>query len=418
MIMRFIKTTATALAIGAATSTLASDLRFTVWTGSEAHLTMLNSFAEGFKASHPDTNVTFETIPFGDYIQKISLQIGGGNPPDMGWMLEGTAPTFIHSGILADVSGTLKNSAEYNFSDFSDSAMSLWENGDAVYGVPFSTSPFVVFYNQTMLDQKGLENPNELYAKGEWNWKALSTMANQLADTSNGIYGFETMDGQGFDGRVWEVLVPLARSYGVDVWQEERCTLDSPAAVEAVQLYHDMIFKDKSAVPPGETGSFFNGKAALTYTQISRASKLDEADFEWGIAPMPAGDAGYAPIIGQAAVVVFKDSPHREEAEAFLAYMTNAIGVTRMAEFFPPARSSVLDSNAFLTSNSRLSETAMRTVAHEINQGSVMPAHVNMPIIKSSVKGILDRLWRPSADIQKTLTTVCSRIERHLAVNK
>jgi multiple sugar transport system substrate-binding protein len=293
--------------------------------------------------------------------------------------------------------------------------MGLWQKDSAVYGVPFSTSPFVVFYNQSLLNEKGLENPNELYAKGEWTWEAMRTMSNKLADTSHGVYGFESMDGQGYDSRVWEVLVPLVRSNGGDIWQGETCTLDSSVAVEAIELYHDMIFKDKSAVPPGENGSFFNGQAALTYTQISRASKLDEADFEWGIAPMPAGNAGAAPIIGQAAVVVFKDSPNRELAEEFVAYMTNKAGVATMAEFFPPARASVLDSDAFLSSNTRLSPDAMRIVANEINNGSVMPAHANLSNIKSSTKGVFDKLWKQNADIQGTLTDACSRIERHLA---
>jgi multiple sugar transport system substrate-binding protein len=385
MIMRFIKKTAIALTLGMSTCVLADDLRFTVWTGGEAHLSMLNSFADGFKETHPDTDVTFETIPFGDYVQKISLQIGGGNPPD-----------------------------DYDFDDFSSSAMGLWQKDSAVYGVPFSTSPFVVFYNQSMLNEKGLENPNELYAKGEWTWEAMRAMSNELADTSHGVYGFESMDGEGYDSRVWEVLVPLVRSNGSDIWQGETCTLDSSVAVEAVTLYHDMIFKDKSAVPPGEKGSFFNGQAALTYTQISRASNLDDADFEWGIAPMPAGNAGAAPIIGQAAVVVFKDSPNRELAEEFVAYMTNKAGVATMAEFFPPARASVLDSDAFLSSNTRLSPDAMRIVANEINNGSVMPAHANLSNIKSSTKGVFDKLWKQNADIQGTLTDACSRIERHL----
>lgn len=412
--MRLLKLTTLAVTLGLSASTLAEDLRFTVWTGSEAHLSMLNSFSKGFKEIHPEVNVTFETIPFGDYIQKISLQVAGGNPPDLGWMLEGAAPTFIQSNILADVSQTLKESPNYNLDDFPTASMELWKMGDSVYGVPFSTSPFVVYYNKTMLDEKGVENPKDLLEKGLWTWESLRKMAKQVADPKNGIYGFESMDGQGFDGRVWEVLVPLVRSYGGDVWKNNVCTLDSPDAVEAVQLYHDMIFKDKSAVPPGEIGSFFNGQAALTYTQISRTSKLDEANFEWDIAPMPSGKAGTSPIIGQAAVVVFKDSPNRALAEEFLAYMTSEVGVTQMLEFFPPLRNSVLNSPEFLTSNSRLSDEAMGIVASEIRQGAVMPYHVKMPVIKSSTKSTFDKLWKPSANIGKIFSDACRKIDKHL----
>ena len=43
----------------------AEELRFTVWTGNEAHLKMLNGIADSFKAKHPDVTVKFETIPAG-----------------------------------------------------------------------------------------------------------------------------------------------------------------------------------------------------------------------------------------------------------------------------------------------------------------------------------------------------------------
>lgn len=416
MIMRLIKTTAMALGLGLAigSQAQAEDLRFTVWTGSAAHLDMLNEFADGFRETHPGVNVQFETIPFGDYIQKLTLQIGGGNPPDLGWMLEGAAPTFIESNVLQDVGPVLTANTDYNLSDFADSAMGLWRKDDALYGVPFSTSPFVVFYNADLFAAAGLDNPSELAARGEWTWEAVRESAAQLADASNGRYGFESMDGQGYDSRVWDTLVPLIRAYGGDVWDGDSCTLDSPEAVQAVELYHDMIFADQSAVPPGEMGDFFNGQSAMTYTQISRASKLDEADFEWGIAPMPSGPAGASPIIGQAAIVVFKGSPNAELATEFLAYMTTQIGVERMAEYFPPARTSVLASTAFLNSNPRLNAEMMAVVGEQIEHGRVLPAHERLPMIKSATRGTLDRLWLPDVDVAEVLSDACRRIDREL----
>jgi multiple sugar transport system substrate-binding protein len=48
------------------TSALAAELRFTIWSGNEAHLKMLNGIADSFKATHPDVTVKFETIPPAD----------------------------------------------------------------------------------------------------------------------------------------------------------------------------------------------------------------------------------------------------------------------------------------------------------------------------------------------------------------
>ncbi|WP_026198392.1 extracellular solute-binding protein [Wenxinia marina] len=51
----------------------------TVWTGSDAHLAMLNGIVE----AQPGVTVSFETVP-SDYVQKITLQLAGGNAPDVG----------------------------------------------------------------------------------------------------------------------------------------------------------------------------------------------------------------------------------------------------------------------------------------------------------------------------------------------
>ena len=39
------------VALALATPAMSAELRFTIWTGNEAHLKMLNGYAEGFKAT-------------------------------------------------------------------------------------------------------------------------------------------------------------------------------------------------------------------------------------------------------------------------------------------------------------------------------------------------------------------------------
>ena len=56
---------------------------------------MLNGFVDSFKAKRPDVTVKYETIPPGDYTQKLTFQLAGGNPPDAGWLMEDAAPTSL-----------------------------------------------------------------------------------------------------------------------------------------------------------------------------------------------------------------------------------------------------------------------------------------------------------------------------------
>ena len=389
-----------------------SPLRFTIWSGNQAHLDLLNGIATAYKRTHPSVDVRFDVVPFGDYVQKITIQIAAGTPPDLGWLLETSAPTFINAGTVVDVGRILRRDQAYGFDDFSKRALQLWVRQDAVFGVPFSTSPFITFFNRDLFKAARLTAPDQLAARGAWTWETLRRSAYAIARSAGqGAFGFESVDGQGYDVRVWHTLIPIIRAYGGDAWEGGQCRFASAEAVRAVQFYHDMIFKDRSVVPPGEQGDFFSGRAAMTMNQLSRVSKLEGAKFAWGVAPLPSGPAGQVAVIGQAAIVVFAKSPNRDVASDFLKFMTNTENTAKMAKFFPPARDSVLKSQEFLTANPLVSPTQMKIVADGILTGTVLPNHANFPRMDAGARPVFDRLWRADADVPAVLKGVCDVLQ-------
>lgn len=388
-----------------------ANLRFTAWIGPD-HPAMVayNEIAQAYIADHANVaSITFDTIPFGEYTSKLTLQLAGGNPPDGGWVLESTAPQFVASQVMADLQPALTQAEGYNLTDFSESSLALWKAGEGLYALPFSTSPFLVLYNKDLFQAAGLEDPNALAARGEWTWEALATAAKTIAATQD-AYGLEGVDGNMYT-TAWSTLTPIVRSYGGDFWDAaNNCTMNSPESVAALQFFHDMIFVDQSVVPPGEIGDFFTGRSAMTFGQISRLTKLDNAEFAWDIAPLPAGPVSQAITIGQAGLTIFNNSPQREAAIDFLAYLTNPENSQTMAAFFPSARSSVINSEAFLTGNPRLSSEQMKLVVAGIENGSVLPNHQNFSQIDLSARASIDKLWNADADVQAIMDEVCAAI--------
>jgi len=391
-------------------------LRFTTWTSNEAQLNLFQSMAEDFNASQDDYNVTLaiDSIPFGDYIPKVTLQLSGSNPPDIGWLVETSAPTFVNAGVLNDLSPSLQ---KYDYADFSQSAMKLWVKGDRVYGVPFSTSPFIVIYNKTLFKKAGVPTPSELAERGEWTWEKFREVSRAIKDAT-GIYGFQGMDGAAYGARVWHNLVPMIRGYGGDAWDENgNVTINSPEAVRAVQLFHDMVFRDKSVVPPGDLSDFFAGNAAMTTGQISRVSKLKDVSWEWDLAPLPQGPAGVnsSNTIGQAAVVAFASGKNKEASNAFAAFMTNKANVAKMAVYWPPARQSVMDSTEFIGSNPDIPmESMVSAVVPGLKTGQVLPYHEKFPQISLAASGEFDRLWNENANVQTILNDLAKAIKSQM----
>jgi multiple sugar transport system substrate-binding protein len=389
----------------------ATDLRMTVWTGSEAHLTMLKGIAESFKAKHPDVNVRFETVPVNDYTQKLTFQVAGGNPPDIAWMMEDAAPAFENAELLMDLAPTLNATEGYDFADFSQPAMALWQKDATVFGIPFSTSPFLIYYNKDMFDKAGLEDPQALAAKGEWNMDKFQEVSKKLVEANPGKWGFEFKDGEGYASRMTHAFLPPIRAYGGDIWSNKECGFDKPEAVKAIKQLHDMVFKDKSIVPPGEQGDYFSGSSAMTVNQISRASKMAETGFKWGIAPLPTGPGGESPVIGQAGLVVFTQGKNTEIAAEFVAHMTNKENIAVMEQFFPPARKSVLEADAFINSNKLIPPEMMKNVAAAIVNGRVHPAHEKAPQILAAMAPRVDALWKADADVDAAIKGICSAIQ-------
>ena len=389
------------------------DIKISTWTSNKDQIALLNSFVEEFaELKGIEINAEFETITYAEYTTKLSLELQGSSAPDVYWVLENTAPAFVASGYMADLTEALQ---AYDYDDFSQEAMGLWVKDGKVYGVPFSTSPFFILYNEDLFVQAGCKTPAEMVADGTWTWENFREVCRQIKDAT-GVYGFETVDASGYDSRILGNLIPIIRAYGGDAWDEEgNILINSKESVEAVQLFHDMLYKDGSVVPPGDQSDFYSGAAAMTVGQISRVSKLAEGSFNWGMAPMPSGPAGSSAVIGQAAIAANAKGKNVELATELVAYMTNKECVARIAGIWPPARKSVLNSEEFLTSNSLVTAEQMKTaVAASIENGKVLPSHINYSQIEVESKIVWDKLWNSSADVQAVCDEVAAVYAKYI----
>jgi multiple sugar transport system substrate-binding protein len=388
----------------------AVDLRMTIWSANEAHLALFNEIAAAYKQTHPDVNVTFDSLPFDGYTTTLTTQIAGGNAPDLAWILETTAADFVDSGALTPLTATFEATEGYDLADVTESALALWSRDGEIYAYPFSTSPFGVFVNNDLIRAAGQQTPAELIAAGEWTWDKAIELAAAVAAGGKG--GLIVRD---FNYQNWQNLTSIYRGWGASPWSADgrTCTFTEPAMVEAMTFIHDAIF-EKNAIPgPGDSVDFFAGDAAMTITQISRASLLPkENPFDWDLVPLPTGPAGKYAVIGQAGIGVFAQGKDPQAAADFLAFFTNPENSAKLARFFPPARASLLTAEVLGAANPLLSPEQLQAVVIEgIETGAVIPGHTNFAEIQQTVRAALDALWVADADVAAVLQAVCGRIQ-------
>ncbi|MBO9514785.1 MAG: sugar ABC transporter substrate-binding protein [Variovorax sp.] len=408
------------LALSLAGTAMAQDvnLRMTLWSANEAHLKLFNEIAEGFKKQNPNVNVRFEPLPFETYTTALTTQIAGGNAPDMAWIFETAAYDFVNSGALVPLTPVLDATPGYNLGEVPASATERWTRDGQLYAYPFSTSPFAVFVNNDLIKKAGAKTPAELIAAGQWTWPNAIATAQAVAQSQPGKAGLVVRD---FNYQAWQFLSSVTYGWGATPWSADgkRCTLADKPMVDALAFVHDAVF-DKKAMPgPGQSVDFFAGDAAMTITQISRASLLPkdkEKAFSWDLVPLPKGPVGDYALVGQAGVGVLKASKNAPVAARFVAYMTNPENSARLAQFFPSARKSLLNAQTLAKTNALLTPAQLDTVVVSgISTGKLMPGHTDFARLQQMVRSGLDAVWQPQANIPAAMQAVCGQIAPLLA---
>jgi multiple sugar transport system substrate-binding protein len=392
------------------------SLRMTTWTANPQQLALFTQIADDYKKTHPEIkSITFDSLPYADYTSTLTTQIAGGSAPDLAWVLDVDATDFVKSGALAPLSDTLKATKGYDYSDISASAAKLWTNDKQLYAYPFSTSPFVVFANDSLLKQAGEPTSAELQSQGKWDLKDIMDVASQVnAKTGQGgliVNNFNYTD--------WTLLSTLWNAWGAAPWSADgtKCTFASSKMNDAFDFIHSAIF-DQHAMPgPGTNLNFFSGGAAFVITQISSANLLSSAGFDWNMLPLPGRTTDSSNhVIGQAGVSVLAKGAHAQEATDFLAYFTNPSNAKKLAEFFPPPRTSLLTADTLAASNPVLSKQQLNDVViPSVKDAVTRPGHVNQTQLASQVKTALTPMWTPDANVSSVLKSVCSAVGSSLA---
>ena len=414
-----LKTTLAALAVttGLVAPALAQELRMAIWSANEAHLALFNEIADEFEASHPGVTVTYDSLAFEGYVTTLTTQIAGGNPPDLAWLFDTTAPDFMAAGALYPLTETFANTEGYDIADFPPATLTAWSRDGVQYLYPFSTSPFGIFVNNDMVRAAGAKTPAEMIAAGEWDWDNAIAAAATVATT--GKQGLIVRD---FDYKVWANLASIYVGWGAKPWSDdtESCAFNAPEMVAAMSFVHDAIFEKKALPGPGVSADFFAGDGAMTITQISRASLLpkDAAAFDWDLVPLPSGPVGEYAWVGRAGIGVLANGKNPQLAADFLAFFSSRANVEKLARFFPPARQSLLTTAVLAGANPLLSpEQIEAVVIRGVATGQSSPQVQSFAQLDQAVRAALDAMWQPDADVAAVLQTVCDRTNPLLAAN-
>jgi multiple sugar transport system substrate-binding protein len=394
-----------------------ADITMMMW-GDPAELEVWNKIVEDFHTANSNITVKVDVSDWDSYWTKLKTLLSAGTPPDVFAM---DAPLYLDyqsRGVLLNLQPYLDKNPDL-LKGVYPQTLDAYKTPDGMFGLPRDFQTVALFYNKDMFDAAGVAYPT-----ADWTYDDLRNAAKQLTKDSNGD---GKIDQFGFYSDLWDMELIWSEgiwAYGGDIINADhtKTLIGEPKARQAWQLFHDMMFEDKSwpdSNTAGEYGGdpFLAGVAAMTTIGHWVVPGYSEVKFKWDVAPMPKGPAGQATSVNSAGFVVAKDSKSPDAAFEFLKYVLSEPAQKRLAElgFACPVLKSVAESDAFLKQST--------PIDHKVFLDSLAFAHMK-PVFKgydewsSAIGDGMATIWTGEAELDPTLDEAVKSADDVLANNQ
>jgi multiple sugar transport system substrate-binding protein len=266
-------------------------LRWSMWSDTPEETKVWKGLAEAVHKKYPDITVKLETVTFADYWDKLTTQIASENEADIVGMQSLRMPGYAARGALQPLKPFIDDDSGFDVDDFFGAIRQGLSVDSELYALGYDIGPIILYYNKDLFDKAGVGPPP---AETPMSWEEFREKAEQLTDPGTKEYGF-------VEQPVFDFMVPWLWSGGGDYMNTAQtvCTLDTPESIAAMEFVIGMI-TDNIAAPVTDLANpsfaveeFYGGKIGMHVDGPWQFINIREnSDFEWDVAPMPAGPAG------------------------------------------------------------------------------------------------------------------------------
>ncbi|MEX0339822.1 MAG: ABC transporter substrate-binding protein [Arenibacterium sp.] len=290
-----------------------------------------------FKEAHPNIEVKFRATyeSYEDGTNTVLREAVAGNLPDVTMQGLNRQQPLVEKGIAQSLEPFISAEADFEKDGYHSAMLSLSTFDNQVYGLPFSVSLPVGYYNIDILREGGIESLPQT-------WDDV-------------IAACKTMKANGIDNPVfwgWNItgnwfMQALLWSQDKAIVENGNVTLDSPETLVALEQMQEIFTECEmknlewkaalAAFSAGEIGMMFWSTSALGAVERS------QGDFELVTGPFPGldGKPMGLPAGGNAAMLTStsEDPKVRAAAWTWLKYITSGDGAAEVAKttgYMPP----------------------------------------------------------------------------------
>jgi multiple sugar transport system substrate-binding protein len=285
---------------------------FTYWT-SGWQPDQIAAVDAAFAKAHPGLHARGQFIASSDqYLPHVISALKSNTQPTV--LLDqdpSDLPEIAQSGKLINLDGKLTAETKALYPGIRSS---LFYRGHQLGMALAGTGEIALFYNKKAFAAAGIDHPPAT-------WTELAADAKKLSNPAKNKYGFYVPLGDSeWISWAWQTL--LYANGGTFLRPDGGATaFNGPAGVKALTTWVDLI-REKSAPSTSyaQAGSFDGAPAFASGTVAMNAngqwalSTFTKAGVDFGVAPLPKGDAGSATNVGIGVAALLKTSAAQDKA--------------------------------------------------------------------------------------------------------
>ncbi len=306
------------------------EIRFPWWGDSSRH-EVYNEIADRFEEANPDIRVAREPTSWGDYWDRLTTQVAGGNAPDVVSMHQFQVASYARRGALIDM-WPLVEEGYLNLDGIPESVIGSGELEGELLMTAKGVTMTGWMYNTAVFDELGLEYPDFDWTREEFAETAIAVaQAFEEQGYGEGYFGASDMSTGTFTPFQYWV-----RQEGGELFTEDgQLGFDREMMIGWYEFWQDL--REAGAIPDAETDAeqeglppeqslFAQGRVGLHQAPFNQITHF-EPHLEGGEAhllrhpTLPGGEVGE--FIEGAYLAISSDSDNPEAAARFISFFTN-----------------------------------------------------------------------------------------------
>jgi multiple sugar transport system substrate-binding protein len=308
-----------------------TTLRVSAQVGSGSNVPQWQPVWDAWAQQHPTVKLDTEGFigsPVTEYRTKLLTSLAGGELFDAVHLHISITGDFVAKGLTRPLDTLAGKDKEVKLDDFPQFLLDAYKWKGKLQGLPVEANPWAIWFNRDLFTKYGVKTPAEHAKTGKWNLDQFLATAKEMTrgsgdDKTWGYAGWNLPIGvSGY--AAW---LPFVYSLGGDIWTKDlsNIALDSPAALNALQYYADLILKHQ-VTPPVDQSKLWDhstGKVGMGFFAPFTTPNFKKYDWQPGMVLMASGSAGSFHNSGASMYGITNASKQPDAAWQFVKWISN-----------------------------------------------------------------------------------------------